>query len=111
MRHQRGVERRQAPRVDAGLPVELDVGERTGELGIAHDVSRTGLLLFSRVELEPGAAITLRLRPQGPQGELEEITAKVIRSEQNDAESMWPVRSAVTFDEELDVALDVLEQS
>lgn len=97
--------------MDAGLPVELDAGEQTGELGIAHDVSRTGLLLFSRIELEPGASITLRFRPQGPQGELEEITAEVMRSEANDPESLWPVKSAVTFSEEIDVALEVIEQS
>lgn len=104
------MERRQSERVDAGVPVELDTASEKGQLGIAHEVSTTGLMLFSRIEHAAGDTITLRFRPKGPKGDIEEVHAEVIRSEPNDPESIWPVKSAVRFTEPIEVALDAISE-
>jgi len=91
------MERRSSERIDAGVPAELDTATEKGHAGILQDVSDTGALLLSRVELSPDDELLVRFRAAGPQAELEEVRATVVRSEPNDPESVWPTRSALEF--------------
>lgn len=102
------MERRSSPRVDAGVPVEFDTADEENQLGIAQNVGADGLLLLSRCEHSPGDLLTLRFRAAGRDGEIVSVSARVVRSEPNDPESLWPTRSAVEFDGEVDIALDAL---
>lgn len=95
------MERRSSPRIDAGIPVELDTPDEKGHAGILQDVSDTGALLLSRVEHQWHDVLTVRFRAAGPKGELVERRARVVRSERNDADSVWPVKSALEFDVEV----------
>ncbi|MBX3271409.1 MAG: PilZ domain-containing protein [Sandaracinaceae bacterium] len=102
------MERRSSPRIDAGVPAELDAPSGKGHAGILQDVSETGALLLSRVEHHPGDVLTLRFRAAGAGAALVERRARVLRSGPNDAESVWPVRSALEFDEAVPLDRDAL---
>ncbi len=98
------MERRSSQRIDAGIPAEFDTPDEKGHAGILQDVSDTGALLLSRHEHQWHDVVTVRFRAAGPKGELVERKARVLRSEPHDAESVWPVKTALEFDAE--VALD-----
>jgi len=103
------MERRRTPRVETGIPVEFDTATDRELLGIGQNVSTAGLLLLSRVEHVPGDHLTLRFRTRGRSGDIEEVPAHVVRSEANHPESLWPMKSAVAFDREVDIQLRELE--
>lgn len=103
------MERRRTPRVESGVPVEFDTTTDRELLGIGQNVSTKGLLLLSRVEHTPGERLTLRFRTQGRSGDIAEVLAHVVRSEANHPESLWPIKSALEFDHEVNIRLDQLE--
>lgn len=105
------VERRSSPRIDVGIPVEFDTSLERGHAGIAQDVSETGALLLSRVEHEPDTVLTIRFRASGPSGKLVERKARVVRSGPHDPSSFWPVRTALAFDELVDIDRAALSDS
>jgi len=102
------MERRSSERIDAGVPAELDTATEQGHAGILQDVSDTGALLLSRVALKTDEELLVRFRAAGRDAELEEVRATVVRSEPNDAESVWPIRSALEFGARVTLDRDAL---
>ncbi|MCB9598374.1 MAG: PilZ domain-containing protein [Sandaracinaceae bacterium] len=98
------MERRSSSRIDAGIPAEFDTATEPGHAGIVQDVSETGALLLNHIEHEWHEVLTVRFRAAGTGAELIERRARVVRSEPHDPESVWPVRTALEFDQ--DVELD-----
>jgi hypothetical protein len=103
-------DRRSSPRIDAGIPVEFDTANEKGHAGILQDVSETGGLLLSRVEHHAHDVLTVRFRARGTGAELIERKAHVVRSEPHDRESVWPVRSALEFEAEVELDREALSE-
>ena len=103
------MERRGSERSEAGIAVEFDTAAEPGHGGVLLDLSTTGGLLLSRVEHQADDALTVRFRPAGPSSELVEVGASVVRSEPHDAESIWPIRTALQFEREVALNRDALK--
>jgi hypothetical protein len=95
-------ERRAHPRYRLWVPARLEGDEQPSRLAVGHDMSQKGSLLVTMVELSPGDRVRLFVRiPPTGEGEEQEIAARVLRVEVNDADphGLWPYRVAVEFDE------------
>jgi hypothetical protein len=58
-------ERRASPRVEANLPGEIETEQGKTSIAISRDISPGGLLLFTRLQLDAGSRITLKVAHDG----------------------------------------------
>ena len=104
-------ERRLHERYRAWLPAQIGGESVEMQLAIGHDMSQGGALLVTRTELEVGAAITLEIQVPPGEGEVHQLTGKVLRSQPNEAdpEGLWPFQIAVAFDKAMPELEEALE--
>jgi hypothetical protein len=91
-------ERRQSPRKAAHLPAELDGGTARATIAITRDVGASGLLLFTRAEVEVGQTVRLKVS-LGERG-VRELEGRVVREEELSIEdsTLWRTKVAIACD-------------
>jgi hypothetical protein len=92
-------DKRSAPRLPVHLVAELELNGQQIGCGVSRDVSGSGLLLMTHLNLEPGTEIGLRLYVPR-EAEARRLKARVIRSE--------PIlqREGIVWDRRIALALD-----
>lgn len=91
-------DRRIAPRHNAYLGAELDLGEGPVRSAITHDGSATGLLLLTRATLEVGQNLSIRCFVK--EGHVITVPGKVVRHEALGPEenSLWRSKVAIVME-------------
>ena len=93
-------ERREAPRFDATIPLEI-ASEKKRRIGISRNASARGLLLASQGKFEVGEEVTLRFKV-APHAEERVVSGSVVRHQLDDDAYLWPHLIAVALHESLD---------
>jgi len=97
-------ERRSAPRHVAWVPAYVALpSDGIERLCVTHDMSRTGGMLMTQVNLQPGEAVKVELflRPDATQPKV--ARARVVRSQRrNQPNTFWSFDTAVEYDEPMD---------
>lgn len=104
-------ERRLHERYRAWLPAQIGGESVEMQLAIGHDMSQGGALLVTRTELAVGDEIVLEVQVPPGEGQVHQITGKVLRSAPNEAdpEGLWPFQIAVAFDKAMPELEEALE--
>jgi len=92
-------ERRESPRTQTAVAVEIDGQMRKHRLGVSRDTSATGMLLATPSKFEVGERLTLQVYLSS--SDRRSIRGRVTRVEINSAESNepWRYRLALAYDE------------
>ena len=88
-------ERRTTARKEAYLTAELERSEGRSTIAITRDISPTGILVFTRPQLEVGEAITLIV---GLGGSRYTVTGTVVRQEKLEPHELWRNKVAIAVD-------------
>jgi hypothetical protein len=88
-------DRRAAPRQEAYVSALLETAQGRSTIAITRDISSTGLLVLTRVELTVAEVITLTVALEGPQRTL---SGKVVRVERLEPHELWRYKVALTVD-------------
>jgi len=90
-------DRRAAPRHAAYLSAALETSQGRSTIAITRDISSTGLLILTRLELVVGEIIKLTVACDGSQ---QALSAKVVRLEEVEPHEIWRYKAALTVDSE-----------
>jgi hypothetical protein len=96
-------ERREAPRFDTTIPVEI-ANDRKRRIGIGRNASARGLLVASQGKFEVGEKVTLRFKVT-PQDAETVVRGSVVRHDVDDEAYLWPHLIAVRLHESLEPLL------
>jgi hypothetical protein len=90
-------ERREHPRVPVSLAGEIETDAGRASIAITRDLSTSGVLILSRMELAIGSPVTLKVMFRDTAVVL---TAKVVRNETVDPmlSSLWRFKVAAVID-------------
>jgi hypothetical protein len=91
-------ERRGAPRVTAYIAAEIDTGEGKQAIAITRDVSANGILVLTRLSLEVGQAVKLKVAFGGRDDRI--LAGKVVRQEELDPgeSTLWHTKVALAVE-------------
>ena len=88
-------DRRSAPRQEAYVSAALETSQGRSTIAITRDVSSTGLLILTRVDLVVGEVIKLTVVLDGAQRAL---SGKVVRVERCEPHELWRYQAALVVD-------------
>jgi hypothetical protein len=88
-------DRRAAPRQEAYLSAALETSQGRSTIAITRDISSTGLLILTRLDLVVGEVIKLTVALDGTQ---QMLSGKVVRVESVDPHEIWRCKAALTVD-------------
>lgn len=90
-------ERREHPRVPASLAGEVETDAGRASIAITRDLSTSGVLILSRMELAIGSPVTFKVMFKNPAVTL---SGKVVRHEPLDpmVTSLWRFKLAILID-------------
>lgn len=88
-------DRRAAPRQEAYVPALLETAQGRSTIAITRDISSTGLLVLTRVELTVGEVISLTVTLENAKRTL---AGKVVRVERLEPHELWRYKVALTVD-------------
>lgn len=101
-------DRRRGARHHVYLAAELGFDGAPGSTAITKDVSAQGLLVLTRVRLEPEQPIRLRVYLPGDEDRVAVVSGRVVRRETlaPDERGTWREKVALAFDEPQDSLAD-----
>jgi len=96
-------ERRQSPRRNATLHVQIETDAGRTTAAITQDLSEVGLLVLSHQALELGMGVTVYVLAESKQYV---VSGKVVRQERADQVATWRYKAAVAIDPKQQPDLD-----
>src|SRR6266850_2774928 len=88
-------DRRSAPRIAASLAGELESSAGNATIAITRDVSASGLLLYTRLDLAIGDAVKLKVICGG---DTIVLSGKVVRKDEVEDSTLWRTKVAVAVE-------------
>lgn len=88
-------ERRATPRQEAYVPATLETLQGRQAIAITRDISSTGLLILTRLDLAVGDAVKLTVVQDGSERTL---SGKVVRVEELESHELWRRKVALVVD-------------
>jgi hypothetical protein len=88
-------ERRAAPRQEAYIPAALETVQGRSTIAITRDISSTGVLILTRLDLVVGEVVRLTVALDGAEHTL---SGKVVRLEQLESHELWRHKVALVVD-------------
>ena len=106
------LERRRAPRHVAWVPAYVALpADGIERLCVTHDVSRSGGLVMTQVNLRPGEPVTVELFLSSDTTQPKVARAHVVRSQRRaQPNTFWTFDAAIRFDDPIDDAEADVEQ-
>ena len=92
-----------AKRYQVWFPMGFDTSERSDGLAVSCNVSTTGVLMATAVELSVGAPVKVTFNLTLADKNEHTVEGRIVRVQENasDPHGMWPHHVAVQFDEPL----------
>jgi hypothetical protein len=88
-------ERRATPRQEAYVPAVLETAQGRSTTALTRDISATGLLILTRLDLVVGELVRLTVALDGVEHTL---ACKVVRLEQLESHELWRHKVALVVD-------------